>query len=150
MCDPDFMLRYAWRNANIEEFHIHIYANGKDDQHKRLAERIKARFPDKIRGPFDVGRVGPHRVENSELNLHITRHEMYILNEIIWDIQFADFKPKHENQPGVSVLIHPETGNFLEDHGVKNILWIGKPVPFNQSFFDRFLPIRPDQKLFKR
>ena len=38
--------------------------------------------------------------------------------------------------------VHPRTGDELLDHG-DAAMWIGKPVAFNEAFFDLFRPVKP-------
>jgi aromatic ring-cleaving dioxygenase len=37
------------------------------------------------------------------------------------------------NRNGLTVLVHPETGNDFDDH-VHNSLWLGEVLPVNEGF----------------
>jgi DOPA 4,5-dioxygenase len=135
------ILKQQWDKAlaKITHYHIHIYYDeDKFGRDKLLAEVAAARltglFPEATQGPFSVGRVGPHTKNNIEVSV-----DAKSFGEVLQFLQM--------NNDGLSILIHPRTGDELKDHG-NAAMWIGKPVPFNESFLDLFRPAN-DRKVPK-
>mgnify|MGYP000583738981 CR=1 FL=1 len=151
MCLPLIKLRDEWKNANINEFHIHIYKNDSNDDMK-LAQQLLRRQGLKsswhFKGPFDVGAVGPHVKSNTELNL-VGDKSRSELQSVLFEIQLFNQRLQAQGKAPLSVLVHPETGDFIRDHNEKNVKWFGKMLPFNQAFIDRFLPPKASST-FKR
>ena len=116
----------------ITAYHVHIYfEKGAASEKNALdtVQKLSEKFPDAVLDAHRVGRVGPH----TELNIGVTiTAESF--GEVVGFLQM--------NNKGLSILIHPRTGDELLDHG-DAALWLGKPVPFNQKFFDQFRPKQP-------
>ncbi|QQS10974.1 MAG: DOPA 4,5-dioxygenase family protein [Rhodospirillales bacterium] len=102
--------------SRIESWHAHVYFDaGTRDTAWALREEITARFADEmVMGRFHERPVGPHPR---------------------WSYQVA-FKPdKFErivpwlnlNRRGLTVLVHPNTGEDLEDHRDR-AAWLGESV----------------------
>jgi len=132
MCDPNFNLKdfqkAAWNRAlnNIEGYHIHIYFEPETtDEISALSvsSQLNELFPEYIEGTYNVGTVGPHIMPNIELDIS---REGY--GEILQWLQL--------NSQGLSILIHPETGDDMKDH-LESSIWINKEVGYNQTFFDK-------------
>jgi aromatic ring-cleaving dioxygenase len=133
MCGPLFEkgdLKKEWDAVaqKIAGYHIHIYMNDKTDSFAlfALGEKIRTLFEGEVEGPFHVGKVGPHTQANIEFDVTL---EAYA--KVVPWLQM--------NSAGLSILIHPRTGDELKDH-LDAAMWIGKPVRFNDRFFDQFRP----------
>lgn len=102
-------------------YHAHFYF---DHSCVEIARSIYAKaknLPNTELGKFHERSVGPH---------------------INWSFMVLFFKENHnevtswvnENRQGLSVLIHPETGNDLIDH-TENAVWIGNKAQLDLSSF---------------
>ena len=128
--------------AKIKDYHIHIYFDANDRkfglsqyQAQQLADDIQTLFPDAVRGIYNVGKVGPHGGTNVEVD--ITKESFA---EILQWLQV--------NGRGLSILIHPETGDDLKDH-LESSLWLNRVTPYNDAFFDRLRAGKPDAPVKK-
>jgi len=128
-CGDDFNLK-AGREApkpEVTAYHVHIYFEKGAESEKNAvetAQTLAEKFPGAVLDAHRVGRVGPHTEPN--IGVTITPESF---GEVVGFLQM--------NNKGLSILIHPRTGDELVDHG-DAALWLGKPVPFNQKFFDQF------------
>lgn len=126
-------LTEEWNRAaeKITGYHVHIYVG--DGRHSiaalHLAGRLRALFDKDTRGPWEIGRIGPHTQNNVEVD--IKNPEAF--GKIVSWLQM-------NKTEGLSILIHPRTGDELDDHA--NGIWIGTPVPFNDAFF---APLRDEK-----
>jgi DOPA 4,5-dioxygenase len=128
--------------AKIKDYHIHIYfdPNSKNMeqsqyQARELADDIATLFPNAARGIYNVGKVGPHGGPNVEVD--ITKESFA---EILQWLQV--------NGRGLSILIHPETGDDLKDH-LESSLWLNRVTPYNDAFFARLRAGTPDAPVKK-
>lgn len=141
MCGPFVNLKEEWKKANIAEFHIHIYKKNDSDADLELVRNIQSIVGKAsgtyLKGPFDIGKVGPHIRPNTELNLVGDKSRIY-LQMILNEIELFNRDRLFKGQEPLSVLVHPETGNFLKDHDPSNIKWFGQPLGFNPDFMARF------------
>lgn len=125
MCGDYFNLK---AQSPVENYDIHIYfEKGTDSENLayRLALEIKMLFPHALMSPtgiHEVGIVGPHAAPNFEVDI---KPESF--GEVVSWLQ--------RNGKGLSVLIHPHTGDVVKDH-LESALWLGKPVDFNPAFFE--------------
>lgn len=103
--------------------HIHVYFTKDKKPHAlALREKIKRHFNDIYLGRVHDEPVGPHPVGSYEIDVPYNR--------------FKDIKSfLEENNKNLSMMIHPVTGNDIQDHSKDNISWIGKPIEINRSFF---------------
>src|SRR5262245_43086800 len=89
----------------IDSYHAHIYYDvaSTPGQADRLRERIRAVFPEAKLGRWHDELVGPHP------------QSMY---QVAFPVEMlAEFVPwLMLNREGLTVLLHPETGNDLRDH----------------------------------
>ena len=107
---------------NVIDYHAHIYY---DENSLKLAhELIK-----NISKAFDVelGRmheklVGPH--PRWSCQIHFKKDQFSTMTE--WLML---------NRNGLTVFLHPNTGNGLLDHR-DHALWMGEILPLNLSIFD--------------
>jgi aromatic ring-cleaving dioxygenase len=109
----------------IEGYHVHIYAKEGEDFSARLVAAKLAEFlSGDARGPFEIGAIGPHPLPNYEVNLPRERFG----EALQW---------LHTNGAGLSILVHPETDNVVQDHTV-GAIWLGEQLALDQPFLARF------------
>src|SRR5262249_13653063 len=118
-------LKQEWAKAakQIEGYHIHIYHNdGKSFLSAReTAESIQDLFEGDVRGVSSIGAVGPHLTPNFGVYI---KPEAY--GRVVQWLQ--------ANSDGLSILIHPETGDDVKDH-LKSSMWLGTQLGYNDKFF---------------
>ena len=121
MCGPYF----NFSAAKASEYHVHIYFKETWDewQAEMLAVGLKGAFGDKVSKPHTAGAIGPHTQRNIEVDV-----KPEALAEVLLAIQ--------ANNQGLSVLVHPRTGDEVFDHKVAAV-WVGQPVAFNEKFFEQ-------------
>lgn len=123
-------LKQEWAETKKKtaSYHIHIYTGAKDiygvDIYNaiRMTREIGSLFPDAILRTHRTGATGPHSRDNMEMNIKPQR-----LGDIVAWLQ--------QNHKGLSILIRPETKDISLKNYRESSIWIGKPVPFNPSFF---------------
>ena len=119
-------LKRQWDKAMqaIEGYHLHIYYGSNDKAvADRVARSVETLFADDLIGPSHaIGAVGPHTAQNVAVYI---RPEGF--GRIVQWLQM--------NSEGLSILIHPETGDDLKDH-LEGSMWLGKQMDYNQRFFD--------------
>lgn len=128
------MLKNEWERAakKIQGYHIHIYFDQNDPTElfaaPWVASKIEQLFPEFVRGRYDVGVVGPHVAKNIEI-----------------DLKAEGFGPVLQwlqmNSLGLSILVHPETGDDLVDH-LESSIWVNEKKGYNDAFFDRIRATR--------
>lgn len=120
------ILKQQWDKAvqAIEGYHLHIYHGANDRAAAdRVAQSVETLFADDlIRSSHAIGAVGPHTAPNVAVYI---RSEGF--GRIVQWLQM--------NSEGLSILIHPETGDDLKDH-LDGSMWLGKQMDYNQRFFD--------------
>jgi DOPA 4,5-dioxygenase len=108
----------------IDGYHAHIYYDPATT--KDVAARVRAQIEEKfemIMGRWHDEQVGPHTV---------SMYQVAFENE-----EFAKIVPwLMLHREGLSILVHPETGDGYEDHKT-NALWLGPPQPLNLDFLKR-------------
>ena len=110
----------------VINYDIHIYfepGQKSETTAYELAQRIIAFFPNAVEKhtPQKVGIVGPHLAHNYEVDL---KPEAF--GKVVAWLQ--------RNSEGLSILIHPHTGDEAKDH-LESSLWLGKQREFNPEFF---------------
>lgn len=116
----------------VDAYHVHIYFEkgaASEIDALRTAKAIDELFPGAVEDLHRVGRVGPH----TELNIGVTITAESFGKVVSW---------LQVNNPGLSILIHPRTGDEWNDH-INCSMWLGKPVPYNMAFFEPFRPQAP-------
>ena len=107
----------------IKGYHAHIYY---DQTTKPIAAKIRAAIEakfDMVMGRWHDESVGPHPV---------SMYQVAFKNEV-----FAEIVPwLMLNREGLSVLVHPETGDGYEDHKT-HALWLGPQIALNLEFLKR-------------
>jgi DOPA 4,5-dioxygenase len=109
--------------ATIREYHAHIYYDpGKTrDRAARLRERVAAEFPAAILGHWHDAPVGPHPQ---------SMYQIAFPREML-----AAFVPwLMLNRDGLTVLLHPETGDDYVDHSA-HAAWFGAVLPLRLEMF---------------
>jgi aromatic ring-cleaving dioxygenase len=103
--------------SSIKDYHVHIYYDPVKTRAKaeRLRERVGAQFPQAKLGRWHDELVGPHP------------QSMY---QIAFPVEMlASFVPwLMLNRDGLTVLLHPETGDDLIDH-TAHAAWFGTVLP---------------------
>lgn len=122
MCGPYF----NFSATKASQYHVHIYFDDQSELNRFEAETLMhmllEKFPGKVTGGYEVGKIGPHTRANFEVDI---KPEAF--GDVIQALQLAG--------TGLSILIHPRTGDELFDHK-KAAMWLGVPVAFNEMFFD--------------
>jgi aromatic ring-cleaving dioxygenase len=121
MCGPYFNEKAL---PPIKGYDIHIYFNPEQKfEARNIAWQIITNFPDavKTQSPHEVGIVGPHLTPNFEVDI---KPEAF--GKVVGWLQRAN--------PGLSILVHPKTGDELADH-TNAALWLGKQLPLKLSIF---------------
>ena len=109
--------------AVIKHYHAHIYYDPATTREKaaRLREHMAARFPDAVIGSWHDQPVGPH-------------------TEAMYQVAFAtdllaSFLPwLMLNRDGLTILVHPGTGNGYADH-TAHAVWFGAVLPVRLKAF---------------
>lgn len=108
------------RNTH-QNYHAHVYF----DQHtvkfaKVLCEEAGRRFDVHV-GRVHEKLVGPHTKWSCQIK--------FTSNEFDTLIPWLD-----QQRDGLSVLVHGDTGNALQDH-TEYAYWLGEPIALNLSIF---------------
>ena len=107
----------------IEAYHAHIYYDpaATRDRAARLRVRIGAAFPQAVLGRWHDALVGPHPQSMYQIAFPRTL--------------LASFLPwLMLNRDGLTVLLHPETGNAYRDH-TAHAAWFGGILPLRLEQF---------------
>ncbi|WP_037492549.1 DOPA 4,5-dioxygenase family protein [Sneathiella glossodoripedis] len=95
----------------ITGYHAHIYYTTETKEvAQRLREQIGQKFAVKL-GRWHDNFVGPHKA-----SMYLVAFKAPEFNKIVPWLMI--------NRTGLDILVHPETGNDLEDH-TENALWLG-------------------------
>jgi DOPA 4,5-dioxygenase len=109
----------------IREYHAHIYYDPTKtrDRAARLRERVAATFPAAILGRWHDAPVGPHPQ---------SMYQIAFPREML-----AAFVPwLMLNRDGLTVLLHPETGEDYVDH-TDHAVWYGAMLPLRLEMFKK-------------
>jgi aromatic ring-cleaving dioxygenase len=100
----------------ITHYHAHIYYHAPTrDQAARLREQVAAAFPSATLGRWHDVPVGPHPQ---------SMYQVAFPADLL-----ASFLPwLMLNRAGLTVLLHPETGNDYADH-TDHAVWLGGILP---------------------
>jgi DOPA 4,5-dioxygenase len=113
------------RLPTIEAYHAHIYYDPAStrDRAEQLREGIAATFPQAVLGRWHDELVGPHPQ---------SMYQVAFPNGML-----AEFVPwLMLNRGGLTVLLHPETGNDYRDH-TAHAVWFGAVLPLRLEVFKR-------------
>lgn len=103
----------------ISGYHAHVYYDAASKPRAaRLRETVEARF-DVVMGRWHDRPVGPHPMFSYQIAF---RPEI-----------FAEIVPFLAlNRDGLTVFLHPETGNDVADH-TAHAMWLGEQQPLDIS-----------------
>jgi aromatic ring-cleaving dioxygenase len=107
----------------IAEYHAHIYYDPQAtrDRAEQLRARVAAEFPRAKLGRWHDELVGPHT--QSMYQIAFPAREL------------ASFLPwLMLNRNGLSILLHPETGDDYRDHST-HAAWLGPALPLRLDVF---------------
>jgi DOPA 4,5-dioxygenase len=99
--------------AIIRDYHVHVYYDPAATRAtaERLRERVAAAFPQAVLGRWHDALVAPH--SQSMFQIAFARE------------MFASFVPwLMLNREGLTLLLHPDTGDAHADHPV-HATWLG-------------------------
>jgi DOPA 4,5-dioxygenase len=106
----------------IREYHAHIYYDpATRERAAHLRERVAAAFPAAILGRWHDALVGPHPQ---------SMYQIAFPREML-----AAFVPwLMLNRDGLTILLHPETGDDYIDHSA-HAAWFGAVLPLRLEIF---------------
>jgi aromatic ring-cleaving dioxygenase len=101
----------------IKAYHAHIYYDpaATRDRAERLRERVAAAFPQAKLGRWHDELVGPHTRSMYQIAFPREMLEKFLPWLML-------------NRDGLTILLHPETGNALADH-TAHAVWFGAVLP---------------------
>jgi aromatic ring-cleaving dioxygenase len=109
----------------IKDYHAHIYYDPATTRGKaeRLRERVAAAFPKAKLGRWHDELVGPHPQSMFQIAFPVA--------------MLARFVPwLMLNRDGLTVLLHPETGDNYTDHSA-HAAWFGAVLPLRLEAFGK-------------
>jgi DOPA 4,5-dioxygenase len=105
------------------KYHAHVYFDAKTIGQAREVCENAAKLFGVVMGRVHEKPVGPHPHWSCQLSFD--------------SAQFEELIPwLDEHRGGLNVLVHPVTGNALEDH-TTHASWLGQAVKLNLSIFER-------------
>lgn len=107
---------------SIQHYHAHIYYDAASrERAARVRDKIARAFPDAVIGRWHDEPVGPHPQ---------AMYQVAFAREL-----FAAVMPwLMLNRDGLTVLVHPGTGNSYADH-TDHAAWLGAPLPLRLQVF---------------
>jgi DOPA 4,5-dioxygenase len=109
----------------ITAYHAHVYYDPAKtrDRAERLRQRVAEKFPQAKLGRWHDEMVGPHPQ---------SMYQIAFPREML-----AEFTPwLMLNRDGLTVLLHPETGDNYTDHSA-HAAWFGAVLPLRLEVFAR-------------
>src|ERR1700728_1142283 len=109
----------------IKDYHAHVYYDParSRDRAARLRERVAAAFPQAKLGRWHDEMVGPH----PQSMYQIAFPSGMLTKFMPWLML---------NRDGLTVLLHPETGDNYADHSA-HAAWFGAVLPLRLEVFKR-------------
>jgi aromatic ring-cleaving dioxygenase len=109
----------------IKDYHAHVYYDPATTRGKaeRLRERVGAEFPHAKLGRWHDERVGPH----PQSMFQIAFATAMLARFVPWLML---------NRDGLTVLLHPETGDDYTDHSA-HAAWFGAVLPLRLEVFGK-------------
>jgi aromatic ring-cleaving dioxygenase len=110
--------------AIIDHYHAHIYYDPQTtrDRAARLRERLAAAFPDVLIGRWHDALVGPHLRAMYQVAFAPERLATFLPWQML-------------NRDGLTILVHPGTGNAYADH-TRHAAWLGGTLPLKLDVLD--------------
>lgn len=109
--------------SSIEKYHAHVYFDESTvEQAQALCEEAGRQFSVTV-GRMHHRAIGPHPSWSCQLAFDRSNHT----DLLTWLAL---------NRNGLIILIHPLTGNDLEDH-TNYASWMGKPQALNLGIFNK-------------
>ena len=107
----------------IEDYHAHVYYDVSSTRGKaeRLRQRIGAAFPQAVLGRWHDELVGPH----PQSMYQVAFPSGMLASFVPWLML---------NRDGLTILLHPETGNAYRDH-TAHAAWFGGMLPLRLEQF---------------
>jgi aromatic ring-cleaving dioxygenase len=105
----------------VDYFHAHIYWENKNQRNLAISLRDKLRVLGCSLGQVIDKPIGPHTLPMYQVNYsskNATEVEEFLSNK------------------GLSILLHYDTGNHMEDH-TKRVRWIGEKLDLDLVFFNK-------------
>jgi DOPA 4,5-dioxygenase len=107
----------------IAGFHIHVYYNPSTrEAASRVRDQLAERFDVEL-GRWREEPVGPH-----PQSMYQVKFAPGLFGQIVPWLML--------NHAGLTVLVHPETGDDLADHG-EHALWLGEKLSLNLDVLRR-------------
>lgn len=107
--------------AAIQDYHAHVYfAQESLEQARALCERARDEFGLQM-GRVHSKPVGPHPVWSCQLLVANSS-----IGELLGWLAL--------NRDGLTVFVHPNTGDALADH-TRHAIWLGQMLPLETSIF---------------
>jgi aromatic ring-cleaving dioxygenase len=116
---------------SIKHYHAHVYYDplSSRDQADRLREQVAGAFPSATLGRWHDALVGPHPQ---------SMYQIAFPAELL-----ASFLPwLMLNRAGLTVLLHPETGDDYADH-TDHAVWFGHILPLRLDILSRVRTASP-------
>ena len=109
------------KTPQIDGYHAHVYYDSDTKKTAaRLRRRIGARF-DTVLGRWHDAPIGPHPV-----SFYQVAFEPDLFAELVPWMAL--------NREGLSILVHPETGDDLADHS-EFAMWLGESITLRLENF---------------
>lgn len=109
--------------AGIAGYHAHVYY---DPVTRPTAERLRAAMAERFTvtlGRWHDALVGPHTASMYQVAFEVAEFPRLVPWLML-------------NRSGMSILVHPLTGDDYEDHG-RFSLWLGPPLPLKLEVLRR-------------
>lgn len=120
---PDVAAPRSIDTGAITHYHAHVYYDPVTTRERaeRLREQIAARFPQALLGRWHDVPVGPHPRAMYQVAFSAT-----ILGSLLPWLML--------NRDGLTILLHPETGDDYADHA-NHAVWFGEVLPLRLEMF---------------
>ena len=110
--------------SQIRDYHIHVYYDASTKpKAQALRAKLEAAFPDAVYGRWHDKPVGPHPEWSFQVHFQVALFSQIVPYTAL-------------ERDGLTVLVHPNTGNDLADHG-EYALWMGSMPALKLSIFHK-------------
>jgi aromatic ring-cleaving dioxygenase len=112
-------------SRTIADYHAHVYYDPATSRARaeRLRERVAAKFPQARLGRWHDELVGPHPQSMYQIAFPGEMLQTFVPWLML-------------NRDGLTVLLHPETGNNYADHSA-HAAWFGAVLPLRLDVFKK-------------